>query len=389
MIGRPSPEQRLRRLLLGFWLVPAIVGTVGFVLVPSRLNPDLSLVGIVTMQLAMWGGWSLWTWLLWLVGDALAVRRVGMAVQLVVFAGCGAVVVATQIMWQAAVATRAGIAEARGFESTLVIGLRTNGDYFVVMFAALVLAQSAIRWLASLQAERVAAAQLGADLARAQLSALRAQMQPHFLFNALNSIVALIARDQALAQQVTVQLSDLLRLSLRTGESQEVPLSQELELTRRYLALEQVRFADRLAVEWQLAEGDDPLIPALALQPLVENALVHGIARCTNGGRITIATHLDAQEVTLRVHNSGPGLWPPSSAKGNGLALANLRERLERLYGDAAELRLHDDSGDGVTATVRVPRRERGDIANRKSAVGAETGAASPAANDSHGLLPT
>lgn len=389
MTDRALPEQRLRRLLLGFWLVPALVGTVGFVLVPSRLNPNLSLLGIMTMQFAMWGSWSLWTWLLWHVGDMLAARRRSVASQLVVFALCGAVVVTGQILWQAAVAARAGIAETRGLESTLVIGLRTNGDYFVVMFAALVLAQSAIRWLTTLQAERVAAAQLGADLARAQLSALRSQMQPHFLFNALNSIVALIARDQVLAQQVTVQLSDLLRLSMRTGESQEVPLSQELELTRRYLAIEQVRFADRLAIEWQLADGDDLLVPALALQPLVENALVHGIARCTNGGHITISTHIDAHDVTLRVHNTGPGLWPPSSAKGNGLALANLRERLERLYGAAAELRLHDDSGDGVTATVRVPRRERGRMSSRSSGVGVETIDAPPASNASQGLLPT
>lgn len=389
MTDRALPEQRLRRLLLGFWLVPALVGTVGFVLVPSRLNPDLPVLGIVTMQLAMWGSWSLWTWLLWHVGDALAERRRSVASQVVVFALCGAVVVTGQILWQAAVATRAGIAEARGLESTLVIGLRTNGDYFVVMFAALVLAQSAIRWLATLQAERVAAAQLGADLARAQLSALRSQMQPHFLFNALNSIVALIARDQVLAQQVTVQLSDLLRLSLRTGESQEVPLSQELELTRRYLAIEQVRFADRLTVEWQLAAGDDPFVPALALQPLVENALVHGIARCTNGGRITISTDFDAHDVTLSVHNTGPGLWPPSSAKGNGLALANLRERLERLYGVTAELRLHDDSGDGVTATVRVPRRDRGRTSSRSSGVGVDMVATPPVSNDSQGLLPT
>jgi hypothetical protein len=378
------------------------VGTMGFVLVPSRLNPTLSVPGLLAAQLAIWATWVLWTWMLWTLGDLLGRRAIAVVWQAIAYTVIGVMVVIAQIFWQAMVANAFGLAEGRGIESTLVLGVRANGDYYVVIYAALVLAQLAFRWLASLQAERVHAAQVNTDLAQAQLHALRTQLQPHFLFNALNSIMALIGRDPALAQQVVVQLSDLLRLALRTSERQVVPLSHELELTRRYLALEQVRFIDRLRVQWHVAETSALSVPAFALQPLVENALVHGIARTGAGGTVTISTRCDAEFLTLQVHNSGPGLWPPSPAHGNGMALANLRIRLERLYGAGAELRLQDGVGfpkedgaawlDGVVATLRLPRLEidASDIAKIADAAGEATDVRRPAASKSdHGLLPT
>ncbi len=370
-----GPVQRLQRWLLGFWIVPVLVGTLGFVLVPSRLNPGLSLAALFLAQIAIWGAWVGWTILLWRLGDRLASRGAGMAVQIIAFGVVGIVVVVAQIFWQATIASAFGWIEPRGVESTLVIGLRTNGDYFVVMYAAVVLAQLAFRWLATLQAAQVSAAQLGEDLARAQLRALRSQLHPHFLFNALNSVVTLIGRDPARAEQVVVQLSDLLRATLRSAESQEVTLSQELELTRRYLAIEQVRFADRLTVHWRVPSVPHVLVPAFALQPLVENALVHGIARSTAGGTVTIDVTFDDTSVTLQVGNTGPGLWPPSTASGAGTGLSNLRTRLERLYGDRASLRLQEGpmpaltasdaaptGGAGVVATLRLPRSTSGAV---------------------------
>jgi LytS/YehU family sensor histidine kinase len=274
----------------------------------------------------------------------------------------GVAVVVAQIFWQALWAVAFGIGEKRGFESTLVIGLRSSGDYFVVIYCAVVVAQLAVRWYTQWQTERLAAARLGEDLAQAHLRALQAQLNPHFLFNALNSIVTLIGRDPALAQTLVVRLADLLRATLKTGESQEVPLLQELEVTRRYLEIEQVRFADRLRVSWPDGEVPSALVPAFALQPLVENALLHGIARQSGPGEVAITTRVASaaggDHLVLTVRDTGPGLRSGGTAsRGTGTGLANLRARLSRLYGDGAVLALHDRPEGGVEAVLRVPLR--------------------------------
>ncbi|MCA0375773.1 MAG: histidine kinase [Gemmatimonadetes bacterium] len=353
-------EWRLRAWLLLFWFVPATMGTLGFVLVPSRLNPTLSVVSLFAAQVLIWSLWAVHTLVLWWVGDRLPWRpgsrlRAGGA-----YLALGVVVVVVQIFWQAICGTAFGIAERRGFESTLVIGLRSNGDYFVVIYCAVVVAQLATRWYAQWQAERIEAARLGEDLAQAHLRALQAQLNPHFLFNALNSIVTLIGRDPALAQQLVVRLADLLRATLKAGELQEVPLAQELEVTRRYLDIEQVRFADRLRVVWP---HDPPaaLVPAFALQPLVENALLHGIARQAGPGVIDIGARIapaaEGDQLVLTVRDTGPGLRAPSASRGTGTGLANLRARLARLYGDASLLALHDRAEGGTEAVLRLPLR--------------------------------
>jgi sensor histidine kinase YesM len=174
----------------------------------------------------------------------------------------------------------------------------------------------------------------------------------------LNSVVTLIGRDPALAQRTVVRLADLLRATLRTGDSQEVALTQEIELTRRYLDIEQVRFADRLSVRWEIAEHLDAMVPAFALQPLVENALVHGIARLSGPGTLSISASRQADEIVLRVCDNGPGPDAPARASnGAGVGLANLRARLERLYGDAASLALQVRNGGGTEVVLRVPFR--------------------------------
>lgn len=354
-------EWKLRGMLLLFWLVPTTMGTLGFVLVPSRLNPTLSIGGLFVAQLLIWSLWSAITMLLWWVGDLLPWREGGRLRATFAYMVLGVVAVVAQIFWQSLWAVAFGIGEKRGFESTLVIGLRSSGDYFVVIYCAVVVAQLAVRWYTQWQAERVAAARLGEDLAQAHLRALQAQLNPHFLFNALNSIVTLIGRDPALAQTLVVRLADLLRATLKTSETQEVPLAQELEVTRRYLDIEQVRFADRLRVTWPDGEVPSALVPAFALQPLVENALLHGIARQSVPGEVAITTRISpaasGDQLVLTVRDTGPGLRSGASPRGTGTGLANLRARLSRLYGDGAVLALHERAEGGVEAVLRLPLR--------------------------------
>lgn len=350
-----SRSWRIRAALLGFWLLPAVIGTIGFHLVPSRLNPDLPTASLFLSQFVMWGTWGLWTALIWYVGDRIPFRAGQRLRALVVHLLLGAAIVFVQIFVYARTSVAFGLDEPRGFESTLVIGIRSYGDVFLVIVCAIVVAQMAMRWYEEWQAGRVLAARMSEDLAQAQLRALQAQLNPHFLFNALNSIVTLIGRDPALAQQLVVRLADLLRATLRAGDGQVIALTQELEFTRRYLDIELVRFADRLRVEWPEGPTPDAMVPAFALQPLVENALLHGIARQTGAGVVSISATREQQELVLRVRDTGPGLSADTSSTGAGTGLVNLRTRLERLYGDRATLRVQDALTGGVEAELRVP----------------------------------
>ena len=202
-------------------------------------------------------------------------------------------------------------------------------------------------------------AQLETQLAYAQLAALRAQLQPHFLFNTLNAAVTLArAGDAEATARVLVLLGDLLRQLLRGDAPQEVPLRDELALLETYLEIQRVRFGERLQVEWAVADDvRDALVPQLVLQPLVENALQHGIAPRSRAGRLDISATRDGDRLRLAVCDDGPGVAPGFSiADARGVGLRNTRERLHRLYGERGGLALASD-GARTTAAIELPLR--------------------------------
>jgi two-component system, LytTR family, sensor kinase len=207
-------------------------------------------------------------------------------------------------------------------------------------------------------------AQLETQLAHAQLSALRAQLQPHFLFNTLNAAVALArAGDTEGTARVLVLLGDLLRQLLRSDAPQEIPLREELALLETYLEIQRVRFGERLQIGWEIADDvREALVPQLVLQPLVENALQHGIARRTRAGRLDITAARHGDQLRLTVCDDGPGVAPGFSlADASGVGLRNTRERLHRLYGERGDLGLAT-AGARTTAAVELPiRTEMGD----------------------------
>ena len=216
----------------------------------------------------------------------------------------------------------------------------------------------------------VAAAHLETQLATAHLQALRMQLHPHFLFNALHSAAMLTMMDPEAAHRVLVQLSALLRTTLDRSAAPEVPLSEEIDFMDRYLAIEQVRFQDRLRVD--IHADDDALsavVPNLILQPLVENAVRHGIARRTDARCLTIRAARENGSLVLEVEDDGPGLppgWTLTPPDGSGVGLTNVRSRLERTYGEQARLELltpADEAGrprPGVLARVTIPYRTGG-----------------------------
>ena len=202
-------------------------------------------------------------------------------------------------------------------------------------------------------------AQLETQLAHAQLSALRAQLQPHFLFNTLSAAVALArAGDTDATARVLVLLGELLRQLLRSDAPQEIPLREELALLETYLEIQRVRFGDRLQIGWAIADDvREALVPQLVLQPLVENALQHGIARRTRAGRLDITAARRGDQLRLTVCDDGPGVAPSFSlADATGVGLRNTRERLRRLYGERGDLGLAT-AGALTTVAVELPIR--------------------------------
>ena len=193
------------------------------------------------------------------------------------------------------------------------------------------------------------------EATRLALENLRAQLQPHFLFNTLQSISTLIHRDQAAADRMLTDLSDLLRLSLRTTASQEVPLREELGFLDRYLDIMRVRFGDRLVIDVAADTAvREALVPSLVLQPIVENAITHGMADRPDIGHVAVRARRDGNALWLEVSDDGPGL-SAASGDGNGIGLANTRERVARLYGDAGKVELIANGG--LTVRISLPYR--------------------------------
>ena len=212
---------------------------------------------------------------------------------------------------------------------------------------------------------------LEARLNQARLRALQAQLQPHFLFNTLNGIATLLRRDSATAGEMLQSLSELLRIALSSSDRQEIPLREELDFLRRYLAIQRMRFGDRLQVSEEIeASAMDCLVPALLLQPLVENAIRHGFEPSGQPGKLRIAAARDGEWLRLTVEDDGVGLVAgDQKGEGSGMGLANVRERLATLHAGAHEFNLAERPQGGVVVNIRLPARMEADAASRKQEV--------------------
>ncbi len=201
----------------------------------------------------------------------------------------------------------------------------------------------------------VRSSRLQSELARTQLQVLEMQLQPHFLFNTLNSIMVLIGKDPGMAEKTIGRLADILRRSLDRGAAQEVTLGEEMDFLERYLDIERVRFGDRLTVERRMAPGvADALVPTMLLQPLVENAIRHGVSVRRGPARIEIGATRENGTLMLHIRDNGVGLKGTDVVK-MGIGLSNTRERLRQLYGDSQQLRLESIPEGGVDVQVILP----------------------------------
>jgi len=229
----------------------------------------------------------------------------------------------------------------------------------VAVYFAMVGVEHATRYFTEARERETQAVRLEAQLAEARLGALRMQLQPHFLLNSLNAITVIVRdHDTATATRMLEQLGDMLRRVMRSDRPQEVTLEAELDFLRQYLAIEQVRFSDRLRPVFDVDAALLPAaVPEFILQPLVENALRHGLARRVEATLLRITARRESEDLVLSVTDDGPGPGGGEAERAEGVGLRNTRERLATLYGDRASLSLAATPAGGAIVTVRLPWR--------------------------------
>jgi LytS/YehU family sensor histidine kinase len=250
----------------------------------------------------------------------------------------------------------ASMSAARPFAWENVVGSLTRYlDYGIMIYWILVLSRQAVVYYRELQHQALAKSRLEAQLNLAQLRALKMQLQPHFLFNTLNGISVLVRKDPDLACSMIARLGDLLRMTLDNTGAQEVPLDQELRILQCYLEIEQMRYADRLNVVLEIEEeAKQAFVPNLILQPLVENALRHGISKQRGPSTIRIKAWKENGSLGLRVDDSGPGIGDGEPLR-EGIGLTNTRSRLAQLYPERFSFSIESILPTGASARILLP----------------------------------
>jgi two-component system LytT family sensor kinase len=360
-------------LIFGFWTLIAILSSANVFLDPRgrEIIQSGQMLQRIALAFAESGVWAVLTPLVFRIASRYTVERANWVGRVVLYVGVGlliAIFVDTvtdflrytlmspppaQVANEVAPATRVRhlwfMNEFTVYIAILAAGFARN--YF--------LRYRARREEAStLQAQ---AAQLQAQLADARLAALRMQLNPHFLFNTLHAISALVERDPRGVRRMIARLSELLRATL-DADDQEVPLHQELTFTERYLEIMQIRFQGHLQVETQVeADVREALVPNLILQPLVENAVKHGVSKINGAGRIEISARRVNENLVLSLRDNGPAIDGETSPI-EGIGLSNTRARLAQLYGSAQSLTLRPAETGGLIAEVSLPFHTGADL---------------------------
>ena len=327
----------------------------------GTLRREVELPVALALQAITWGWWLVLLPLVIRVAarHPLAARPTAAWLGRAVAAGLGFVllqsVLSSTTRWMCGLAVAPTLGGA--IENTLTAGFASN----VLRYAAIFAAWQAVVYHDAVRDRDRRAAQLELELARARLANVEAAVRPHFLFNTLNAIAALVREDPRAAERAIGDLSELLRASLHADPSRQVRLDDELELTARYLDLERVRFQDRLRVVVDVSdEARRAIVPQLLLQPIVENAVRHGLTPLEDGGSIVVTAARKDATLCVSVIDDGVGLAASASSSrtaGAGIGLGGLRTRLAHLYGDRHRLDCAAATPRGTIVRIEIPYR--------------------------------
>ncbi|HKW08792.1 MAG TPA: histidine kinase [Gemmatimonadaceae bacterium] len=349
-------------LVVAAWTVPALLATLETVMFARLGGRPIELWRAFATEAPGWYVWAAFTPVIALLATrAPLVRPLRWRNIALHVCCCMIVALAASAMWAVlGITLRPG---PSGFLVSLRNWFVSGLPFTVLVYAAVVGIVYSLTDRARLRIRERDAARLARQLSEAQLASLRMQLRPHFLFNSLNAIMALVRdRENDRAVAALALLGDMLRATLNEGSSHEVALAEEVAFTRRYLEMEQLRFGDRLRVTFDVPPSLlDSAVPVFVLQPFVENAIKHGILDRRRGGTIAIAATQNNGTLHLSVRDDGVGLaqgWDGTADTGVGLA--NVRSHLTHLYGEAASLCVGpNDDGVGVAVEVTVPLRSR------------------------------
>lgn len=362
----PPPLHFRVGLLLAAWSAPALLSCLQQWGSSALSGHPLSFWHIAAIE---WPGWYLWAALtpfIFFVADRFPLARpVAVRTILPHVAAWSVCAIAHAVVTSAVRRLSDDAPSTIPFAQYVALSAISWLPSTTLLYAATAGAAHLMRSLQREQSRERERAALSVQLARAELLALRNQLHPHFLFNTLNTIAILVReKETVVAARLVTQLGDLLRHVLQGSRAHETTLDEELAVVRSYLEIEQVRFGDRLHVQWQIDErAHGATVPSLVLQPLIENALRHGVGQLTSRGDIEIGARQEGDELVLWIADNGPGVraepnhWSPHGETSSGVGLRNTRERLARLYPNRASLELHNQSGMGIRAEVRLPYR--------------------------------
>lgn len=349
-------QPALAGAVVAAWTALGVTNAFQAVRLSAGTDSAMGIGAALAWQMPQWWAWAALTPIVAGV-DTRARRALSTKGVVAVHAGLAAAAILAHsavVVW----ADRAFMSEfvrEAGFGGAIVDHLEYRAQFELLTYAGLLAALYAVVYVRRNRAQALNAARLETALARAEFRALEGQLQPHFLFNALQAAAGLARRDPEAAHRTLVRLGDLYHELLATGGRQVVPLERELDFLEGYLAIERLRFGDRLTVEVDVAaEARRARVPRLVLQPIVENALRHGIGPRVGPGRVEVRAARENGALTLEVVDDGigPGAVEDGS-EGRGLDLT--RRRLAALYGEAADLRMGPADGSGTRVVIRLP----------------------------------
>lgn len=354
------PQRRVVLLTFVGWTLVAIMFSFEAQLRPADLDRSPGWVHAIGWRLAGWWSWAAFTpvvcwWTAWL-------RRVRLPLALTGHLVGGAAVVVLCAVVQGLSRWAIGLYHpSQGLADGIALVVRAYWPFNVVVYVTVVGLYLALTYAREAQARERRTARLETQLVQARLDALTARLQPHFLFNTLHAISALVAEDAKSANKMIARLSELLRLTLSRTRTPLVTLEQELELLDHYVAIQEVRFSDQLRVRTHVEPGARAArVPTMLLQPLVENAIRHSIGDGRGGdpALVEIGGRRSGDRLRLEVSDNGPGFVGAAPDDTGGEGLRNTRERLQQLYGDDHLLRLTNGAVGGARVVIEVPFEE-------------------------------
>jgi len=365
METKPVPSNSASWIwVASIWLGFGLVDAMRTVFVMHSEGMHHAWVKLFLTSVLSWLPWALATPLIMRLGRRFPLMKRGSIVAwLVHIAGCAAIalVSAAWLAWLEFLLNPFAYASGPKRFGYLLFDKFYGGLLsYLLLYAGILATQYVMDSGARLAYQQTETARLNEQLAKAQLDALRRQIEPHFLFNTLNAVTGLVREGRnETAVSMIAELSDFMRRVLEDSTRQEVPLGEEMAFAQKYLEIQKVRFVERLQLSVDVpSELLTAQVPTLILQPMVENAIKHGIAKRAQGGAVRIAASRSDATLTVAVYNDGPGLPASWETSHSGIGISNMRTRLRSLYGDAFKLKLENQAPGGVEVSISVPFRE-------------------------------